>query len=125
MTPVENDGRIAQGAKGHGYRLIPHHIVDDFVPDQYLQRIGARVVLVLDDDYRLMGMEPWIGVLRRHEFGLVDGGNAVFRWAAGNDLFQFYGASGEVRVGPFLGEVGGKQALPSATLDDPVTHACE
>ncbi len=48
----ERQGRIAQRAERHHHRLTGHDIVDDLVPDQDFQRIGARLGADLDGDHR-------------------------------------------------------------------------
>jgi hypothetical protein len=72
------DAGIAERTKSDHGRFAADGIVDNFVPDENLQRIRARVVVVLIEHNRLIVKEPFVRVLNRNEFRLVNRRNAVF-----------------------------------------------
>ena len=53
QPPVEHHRGIAQRAEGHRHRHPAHGVVDDLVPHQDSQGIGADVAVDCDGDHRL------------------------------------------------------------------------
>ena len=85
-APVEGDRGVAQRAERDRHRLVAELVVDDLVPGENLDRIGAHEPAGLDDRNRLAGLQPAVGVGDRQVLRGVDRGNAVLGRAAGEDL---------------------------------------
>ena len=83
---VEGDGGVAERAEGDRHRQIAELVVDDLVPGQDLDGIGAHPPVGLDHGDRLQGLQPGIGVGDRHVLRVVDRGDAVLGRTAGQDL---------------------------------------
>lgn len=83
---VEYNGCIAQWAEGDNHWTIGDHIVDNFVPHQNLERVNARLILLLKDDYRFLCTKPFICLVNRHKLRVINGMYAIFRRATGKDF---------------------------------------
>jgi hypothetical protein len=80
-APIEDDGRVAQRAVGDRHWRATHHIIDDLVPDQDPQRIGAGVPADLEADHGLVGGSLLV-LTDGFEDRMVDRRNAVLRRAS-------------------------------------------
>jgi hypothetical protein len=83
---LEGDGRIAQRTEGDRQRQPAHRVVDDLVPGQDLQGIGADVVAHLHQHHRLLRLQPLVSLGGGHELGRVYGRDAILGRPAGENL---------------------------------------
>ena len=97
---VVDDRRIAERAEGHRDRDAPDRVVDDLVPDQNLERVGAVVIADEEADHGL-GIGQILDLGGGGEERIVDRGNAVLGRTAGDDLVEGDRGLGEVRLPPF------------------------
>ena len=81
FAAVEHHRGVAQRAEGHRDGHAADHVVDDLVPGQDAQRIGADVVADREADDRLAVRQVDLG--DGLELRLVDRRNAVLARAAG------------------------------------------
>ena len=106
---VEDDRGVAEWAERHRDRGAAQLVVRDLVPDEDLERVGARLAAQLDRDDRLVRVEPFAGLLRRGVPGDVDGRDPVPRGAAGHDLREVHGPLLEIG----LRKLPGRHLLPA------------
>ena len=85
--PVVDHGRVAEWAEGDRDRHTPHRVVDDLVPDQDLQWIGAVLAAEEHADHGL-GIGEIVDLGSGREDRIVDRGNAVLGRPAGHDLVE-------------------------------------
>jgi hypothetical protein len=93
---IEDERRVAERAVGDRDRPAAERVVDDLVPHQDLERVGAGLATELDGQHRLAVGEPLLGVGLRGGLGLVDRGDAVTRRAARLELRQRHAVLREI-----------------------------
>jgi hypothetical protein len=80
------------------------------MPGHYLQRIGSGVPVYFQSDYRFLGIQPIIGVLKGGEDRLVQRRYPIPRRASGRDFAKFDAAFGKVGL-PATGRNPGRSKL--------------
>ena len=94
--PVEDDGGVAEGAVGDGDGDAGDDVVDDFVPNEEPEGVGASVVVDLEIEDGFGVHEPGFGRCGGLEVGHVEGRDFVAVGAAGGYLAVGDGMDGEV-----------------------------
>ena len=94
-----DDGGVAQRAVRHRDRHAADDVVDDLVPDQDAQRIGAGDAVDDQADHRLGAGEPILAG-DSQEFGGVDRPDAVLGDTAGEHVREVDREPGEIGVRP-------------------------
>jgi hypothetical protein len=95
-APVVDHARIAQRAIAHQHRHPADRVVDDLVPQQHAQRIGARIAVDHERQDRLERPHRRDRV-RRLEDGRVDRGDGVAKVAIVVNLGERHARIREVR----------------------------
>ena len=93
---VEGDAGVAQGAEGDRYRLTVYFVVDDLVPYEDAQRVGAGHITVAEHDHRVWVFQPLVAGCYGLKLRSVNRRDAVFGRTAGKNLSPTHRASREV-----------------------------
>ena len=99
-APIESDGAVAQGTKGHRYWPSGYYVVDDFVPDQDLQRVNPRLFPHRQHDDRFPVGNPFRSFPNCNEIGGVDGWDPVFGRPSRANFGKIHNRSAEVGIRP-------------------------
>ena len=111
----KSDASVAQRAKGHRDRGIPQSIVRDLVPHQNLDGVGARLGPDLDQNDRLLRLQPLVRSLNARILGVIDGRDAILWRATGKKLAVWHAVL--AKVGPELS--GGARRRPLVRQQSP------
>src|SRR5215471_9732792 len=92
---VEDDSTRGERAIGDGQRLAADTVIDDFMPVHDAERIGLGFTTACDAD-NLVIVGKKVRFLGTDEFGVKDGGDAIFGWTAADNLFRRHDVSRQI-----------------------------
>ena len=96
MPAIKDDAGIAKRTEGHRDRLPVHFVVDNFMPDQNIERVGSgSFALSIENDRRLFA-ELFGCFIDRLKGWIINRRDTIFRGTAGQNFFPFHTTFGEI-----------------------------